>query len=161
MGDLRFSKSSILSEEELRALFPLKKGELFMTNKVRKGLDNLRVAYVERGYLNFMALPDTLIDDQSHVVNLRIELDEGMQYRIGRVFVFGFTPAIEERIHARLKTGEVFAPRLMEQALAVTKTNLHPTQVGMQENDEQGIVDFHIEHPDYQRKRFTPRKPIL
>jgi outer membrane translocation and assembly module TamA len=161
MGKLQFTKSAILPEEALRALFPLKKGELFDTSQVRKGLENLRAAYSEHGYINFMPFPDTFIDDQRHVVNLQIDLDEGRQYRIGRVYVFGFAPAIEKRVHAILKSGEVFAPRLMDQALAVTKTHLSPTQVMMKRNDEQSTLDFHIEHPDYQRKRFTPRNPVL
>ena len=37
-------------------------------------------AYVERRYLDFTAVPDTSIDDSSHVIGVVIDCDEGKQF---------------------------------------------------------------------------------
>jgi outer membrane protein insertion porin family len=64
-------------------------GEIFDTSKVRTGLENLRKVYGTRGYINFPPVPDTSVDDDAGKVSLVIDLDEGKQFRIGSVKIFG------------------------------------------------------------------------
>ena len=41
----------------------------------------MRSAHVERHYLNFTMVPETTIDDSSHVISVVIDCDEGKQFR--------------------------------------------------------------------------------
>jgi outer membrane protein assembly factor BamA len=74
-----------LSPGELRGAFPIADGDVFDTSKIRQGLDELRTLYGERGYINFTPVADTQIDDARRSIGLAIDIDEGKQFRIGRV----------------------------------------------------------------------------
>ncbi|MGA9902419.1 MAG: POTRA domain-containing protein, partial [Terriglobales bacterium] len=60
LGTITFKNNkAISSTAALRSLFPMKDGEIFSREKVAKGLENLRKAYGQAGYINFTSVPDT------------------------------------------------------------------------------------------------------
>src|SRR5205807_8786331 len=69
----------------LRQLFPIKDGDVFDTHLIQKGLDNLRKAYGEIGYINFTAVPDTQIDDEKKLLTLNVDVEEGKPFFIRRI----------------------------------------------------------------------------
>lgn len=89
LGGISFKNNKVRKIQELRSLFPLKDGDIFNTDMVRRGLDNLRKAYGELGYINFTSVPDTEIDEQTRTVSLVIYVDEGKPFHIGSVNVIG------------------------------------------------------------------------
>jgi surface antigen-like variable number repeat protein len=94
--------------EELRELIPLKRGELFSVLKIREGLEALTRLYGSRGYIDFTAVPSMNIDQENRLVNLTLELNQQVQYRVRNVEVMGADPAIEEQLKSILKSGEPF-----------------------------------------------------
>jgi outer membrane protein insertion porin family len=81
IGQIAFSGNHVFSAEELRSMFKLASGDIFSRAKVWQGLERMRSAYVERGYLNFTPVPNTDIDESRHVISVVIDCDEGKQVR--------------------------------------------------------------------------------
>ncbi|MCI0350555.1 MAG: hypothetical protein L0Z53_14115 [Acidobacteriales bacterium] len=99
LGTIRFENGKAFTSAALRPLFPIQAGEIFNTAKIRKGLENLRKVYGARGYINFTPVPDTSVDDVNGTVSLTIDLDEGAQYRVGKVTFVGGSPKLRERLN--------------------------------------------------------------
>lgn len=57
--------------------------------KIRQGLDQMPKLYANHGYINFTPVPGTTADGQSGTVSLAIDIDEGMQFRSGRLILPG------------------------------------------------------------------------
>ncbi len=107
----------------LRQLFPLKDGDIFDTHLVQKGLENLRKAYGEIGYINFTAVPDTQIDDEKKLLTLNVDVEEGKPFFIRRIEFQGNTTTRDRVIRRELlvQEGQVFNSRLWE--LSILRLN--------------------------------------
>ena len=103
----------------LRAMFKLKDGDVFDTEEVRKGLDNLRKAYAALGYINFTPVPDTEADDEKKLITLKIDLDEGKQFFVRRIEFQGNTTTRDKVIRRELalEEGQVYNGNLWELSL--------------------------------------------
>ena len=110
----RFQNSSAL-----RSLFPMKDGDIFSREKVAKGLENLRKAYGEAGYINFTSVPDTKFDDEKKTVNLEIDVDEGKQFYVRRIEFQGNTTTRDKVIRREiaLEEGQIYNSRFWELSL--------------------------------------------
>ena len=69
----------VFSAEQLRSHFPISPGEVFNTEKVRVGLDNLRKLYADEGYINFTPAPRTEVMEELKGIFLQINLDSRRQ----------------------------------------------------------------------------------
>ena len=83
LKQISFKGERAFSEEELRRQFEIVDGNIFDVEKIRKGLDEMRKLYANHGYINFTPVPDTTAADQTAAVSLAIDIDEGLQFRIG------------------------------------------------------------------------------
>jgi len=139
---------SVFSPDELTPLIPLRRGDIFNTERVREGLNALRQAYGEKGYINFTAVPDTILDDSSHEVTLVLDLDEGKQFRVGSVKVIGSPNADEQKIvdEARASIGLPYTPTLWERALQDTHLrHFRPERdAETKENNQDSTVDIFL-----------------
>jgi outer membrane protein assembly factor BamA len=71
LEDIRFNNSRAISNvDALRSLFPVKDGDIFSREEVAKGLDNLRFAYRQNGYINFTSIPNTQFNDERQIISL-------------------------------------------------------------------------------------------
>jgi outer membrane protein insertion porin family len=119
LGGITFKNNKeIRNVDALRGLFPIADGEIFSREKVSTGIENLRKAYGELGYLNFTALPDTKVDDGNNLITLEMDFDEGKPFRVGRVKVLSADLAREQILKALpVKQGQVYNSRLWEESL--------------------------------------------
>jgi outer membrane protein insertion porin family len=120
LASITFKNAKAVSNTAaLRSLFPMKDGDIFNTANVRKGLENLRKAYGELGYINFTTVPDTRIDDEKKVVNLEIDVDEGKPYSVRRIEFTGNTTTRDKVIRREiaLDEGSVYNSRMWEISL--------------------------------------------
>ena len=103
----------------LRHLFKMKDGDWFNTELVRKGLDDLKKAYGEFGYINFTGVPDTQFDDKNRTITLKIDIDEGKQFMVRRIEFVGNTTTRDKVIRRELalEEGQVYNSRLWEMSL--------------------------------------------
>ena len=120
LGSITFKNNKAVSNvKALRALFPIKDGDIFSKEKVGKGLENLRKAYGEQGYINFTSVPDTRFDDERKVIFLDIDVDEGKQFYVRRIEFQGNTTTRDKVIRREiaLEEGNIYNSRLWELSL--------------------------------------------
>jgi len=95
----------------LRGLFPIQDGRVVDRTTMAKGLENLRLAYLEMGYINIVSIPAPTFDDAEKVVSFDIDVDEGKQFRISTIDIVGADVQVLNDL--RLKPGEVYNERLV------------------------------------------------
>ncbi len=120
LGTISFKNNKAISNAAaLRSLFPMKDGDIFSREKVAKGLENLRKAYGEAGYINFTSVPDTKFDDEKKTVNLEVDVDEGKQFYVRRIEFQGNTTTRDKviRREVALEEGQIYNSRYWELSL--------------------------------------------
>jgi len=120
LGTITFKNGkAVTNMKALRALFAIQDGDVFDREKISKGIEALRKAYGQLGYINFTSLPDTKVDEQKKVVNLEIDLDEGKQFKVRRIEFEGNTTTRDKVIRREvvLEEGNVYDSRLWELSL--------------------------------------------
>ena len=115
-SNVRFPFPQKFFQDLLRSVFPIKDGETFNKQLIGKGLDNLRKAYGELGYIDFTPVPATEIDDQKKMITLNIEMEEGKPYFVRRIEFQGNTTTRDRVIRRELlvQEGQVFNSRLWD-----------------------------------------------
>ena len=117
LNAINFTGNKAISNSRLlRTMFPMKDGEIFNTASVRKGLENLRKAYGEYGYINFTPVPNTKIDDEKKLITLDIDVDEGKQFFVRRIEFQGNTTTRDKVIRRELalEEGQIYNNRRWE-----------------------------------------------
>jgi outer membrane protein insertion porin family len=151
LGSITFKgNKAIKSAALLRSLFPMKDGDIFNTDNIRKGLENLRKGYGELGYINFTSVPDTQIDDDKKLIRLEIDLDEGKPFYIRRIEFVGNQTTRDKVIRRELavEEGGIFNGRAWE--FSILRLNqlgyfeqLKPEEDSERKlNEKEGTVDL-------------------
>ena len=110
LGEITFKgNKAIANTKALRAVFPIKDGDIFDRSKIAKGLESLRKAYGQIGFINFTSIPDTRFDETKKQVFLDIDLDEGKQFSVRRIEFSGNTTTRDKVIRREiiLEEGQV------------------------------------------------------
>ena len=92
LGEIHFQKATIFPSTQLRNLFPLRRGDLFNVGKIQGGLEDLRKLYETKGYVNFVLVPETSIDESRRTIDLVVDVDEGKPYNFGKLYLDGVEP---------------------------------------------------------------------
>jgi outer membrane protein insertion porin family len=107
LGSISFKNNKAVSNTKaLRGLFPIKDGDVFSKEKVAKGLENLRKAYGEQGYINFTSVPETRFDDEKKLIFLDVDVDEGKQFYVRRIEFTGNTTTRDRVIRREIALEE-------------------------------------------------------
>jgi outer membrane protein assembly factor BamA len=122
-GFANSEKRPVFPPDELRSLMPLRDGDIFDNRKIRDGLNALNEFYGQHGYLNFVAEPITHIDDKHQIISLRINVDEGRQFHIGKIEVQGLEPSIRHSLIWNIKTGDAFNVKAVQKFFDDNKPN--------------------------------------
>ncbi len=103
----------------LRAQFANKDGEWFNRTQFGKGLEQLRKAYGELGYINFVGTPVPRFDEAKHLIFLDIDIDEGKAFYISRIEFTGNSITRDKVIRRELLVdeGSVYNSRLVDLSL--------------------------------------------
>jgi len=120
LGKITFKNNkAIQNVAALRSLFPIKDGDVFSREKVTKGIDNLRKAYGQSGYINFTPVPGTTFDDEKKLAFLEIDVDEGKQFYVRRIEFQGNTTTRDKVIRRELalEEGNTYNSHLWELSL--------------------------------------------
>src|SRR5206468_12575523 len=144
LGGITFKNNKAVSNvKALRSLFPIKDGDIFSREKIAKGLESLRKAYGELGYINFTSIPDTSFDEDKKTVSLEIDVDEGKQFYVRRIEFAGNTTTRDKVIRREiaLEEGQVYDQHLWELSL------LRLNQLGYFEQlkpDDPNVTERHL-----------------
>ena len=118
LGEITFKHNKAISDSAfLRRLFPIERGDILSRTKIANGLDNLKKAYGELGYINFTTVPTPTIDDQSRIVSFDIDLDEGKQFRIRSLNVLGVDEPRQHEILSAFPIGQTYDERMFREFL--------------------------------------------
>src|ERR1700736_3197426 len=155
MGTLKIvsadpDKALSLKVEALKSIFPLKQGDIFATDKIRKALENYKNAYGEYGFIDFTAEPDMNIDDEKKIINLTLKFNEEKQYYVRRIDFSGNTTTRDKVIRRQLliDEGQLFNKRAWE--LSILRINQldfferldADKAVQIKRNTKEGTVDL-------------------
>jgi outer membrane protein insertion porin family len=120
LGAVTFTgNKAITNQKALRATFPMKDGEWFSATSMQKGLDNLKKAYGQLGFINFGAIPKPSYDEQKKTVSWDIDIDEGKQFYVSRIEFQGNTITRDRVIRRELMLdeGQVYNSQAWEYSL--------------------------------------------
>jgi len=151
LKEIKFTgNKAIPNEAALRRLIPMKDGDIFNIELVRKGLKNLRDAYGAAGYINFTPVPDTQFDDEKKLISLTIDVDEGKQFYVRRIEFKGNTTTRDKVIRRELalEEGQLYNSKAWE--FSILRLNqlgyfdtLKPEQDSeVKQNNQDGTVDI-------------------
>lgn len=145
LGEITFKGNKALANTQaLRALFPIKDGDVFDRSKIGKGLEALGKAYGQYGYINFTSVPDTRFDEDKKLIFIDIDVDEGKQFYVRRIEFEGNTTTRDKVIRREivLEEGQVYNQQLWE--LSIQRLN----QLGFFDNlkpDDPSVTERHLD----------------
>jgi len=157
MGTLKIvsadpDKALSLKVEALKSIFPLKQGDIFATDKLRKALENYKNAYGEYGFIDFTAEPAMDIDDDKKIINLTLKFNEEKQYYVRRIDFSGNTTTRDKVIRRQLliDEGQLFNKRAWE--LSILRLNQldyfdrieADKAAELKRNTKEGTVDINL-----------------
>ena len=145
-------KTLSLKVEALKNIFPLREGDIFSVNKVRKALEDYGKVYGEYGFIDFTAEPDTQIDENSKKIDLTLRFNEDKQYYVRRIEFTGNTTTRDKVIRRELllDEGQLFNRRAWE--ISILRLNQldyfdrieADKAVAIQRNMKEGTVDLNL-----------------
>jgi outer membrane protein assembly factor BamA len=156
LKSIAFSGAKAFSSGQLRQQFAISDGDIFNTETIRVGLDSLRKLYASQGFINFTPVPNTDADDASSTVSLAIDLDEGQQFRLGRLLLDGEEPDAGDGaklIEAwKSMEGKIYDGRKMEQWWQLASSMLPPgarleESLELKQDPASGIVTALLKFP--------------
>ncbi len=153
LGGITFSgNKSYRNAKALRALFPEADGTWFNARLFAKGIDNLKKAYGEGGYINMVPTPIPRVDEAKHLIYLNVDIDEGKQFYVSRIEFTGNTLTRDRVIRREMliQEGQVYNSRLVDLSLMrLNQLDYFDTlktdqDVETQQNTDAGTVDLLI-----------------
>ena len=120
LGGITFKgNKAVTNTRVLRAQFQNKDGEFFNSTLFGKGLDNLRKAYGQLGYINYVGQPVPRVDEAKKLVYLDIDIDEGKPYYISRIEFQGNTLTRDKVIRREflVEEGQVYNSQFVDLSL--------------------------------------------
>ena len=143
LGNLRIKGGRIFPPEVLRDCFELQEGDIFDTHSIRAGMECLRSGYDSNGYINFAVAPSTQIDEGHLRISLVLDIEEGHQFRIGKVSVLGRDHDSIEKLlqESGIRSGVVFSSRSIRDFFRRNRTSL-PEDMQPDENIERAMDEL-------------------
>lgn len=152
--EVHWTGNATVSEFTLSGDMALKPGEVADGMKIEAGWDRVREEFAHHGYLDAKVDPVAAFDESAHTVSYSVAVQEGKQYRFGKMVLTGLSPAAEKKLHAAwpIPPGEIFDKVKFEEVLVKLKVHqeqifgelpLHYEEVGhwLQADANTGTVD--------------------
>ena len=133
----------------LEQIFPMKKGDIFSAAKVRKAIEDYTKLYGNFGFIDFTAVPDTDVHDDTKTIDLVFAFDQQKQFFVRRIDFSGNTGTRDKVIRRELllNEGDMFRNNLWE--LSLLRLNqldyfeaVKPDAAEIKRNVKQGTVDI-------------------
>ncbi len=151
LGGITFKgNKAVTNTRVLRAQFAQKDGEYFNSTMFGKGLDQLRKAYGQLGYIRFVGTPIPRVDEAKKLVYLDIDIDEGKQFFVSRIEFTGNVITRDKviRRELQLEEGQLYNSQAWDLSLLrLNQLNYFETLKVDQDsenriNDDEGTVDL-------------------
>jgi outer membrane protein assembly factor BamA len=121
--------NSVLSEFTLNGLLAVKPGDVADGMRIEAAWDRVREEYGHHGYLDATTDPVAAYDDSAGAVSYSVKIQEGPQYRFGKMVLTGLSPAGERKLLGAwpMVAGGIFDKSKFEEIL--TKLQGHQEQI--------------------------------
>lgn len=109
-GDITLDGNTLFPYEEIEPFFDMYTGKPFSPDRIRDTIQNITNFYGKRGYIDAIVDFEPTENTECHLYNVHFTVDEGEQYRVGLIKVFG-NCSTQTRVilHETLLTpGEIF-----------------------------------------------------
>ncbi len=156
-------KGLTIKREALLGFFPLKEGDIFDADKVRKAVENYRKLYGRLGFIDFTAEPDFDINHDKKTIDVTLKFTEEKSYTIHRINISGNVTTRDKVIRRQLllNEGELYDNHLWE--ISILKLNqlgffdqLKPeTAAQVTRNIKQGTVDLNLKVREKQKQSIS------
>jgi outer membrane protein insertion porin family len=142
-------KHLAFSRSDLRKLVPLKQGDLFDVSKIREAMERITKLYASTGYIDQVPEPVTNVNTSEGVIDLLLRIDEGLQYRVGKVEFLGLDESAQRKLRPQLKSGAIYDRNQVEQLLKNNRSVLPPDaswkDVSERRNTRERTVDLRFD----------------
>ncbi|MDQ2925442.1 MAG: outer membrane protein assembly factor BamA [Acidobacteriota bacterium] len=151
LGSITFTGNKAYpNTKALRAQFALKDDDYFNSSLFGKGVEALRKAYGQGGYINMVGTPSPTIDEAKKTVSLNIDIDEGKQFYLSRIEFTGNSITRDKVIRRELlvEEGQAYNSQLVDLSLLrLNQLNYFETlkadqDVETRQNADAGTVDL-------------------
>ncbi len=150
-GQITFKHNKAISDIVLlQGLFPMQRGEIFSREKMARGLENLKKAYDELGYINFTPIPTPSSDDQNHLLSFEIDIDEGKQFHFGNLNVLGVEANSTQELLKDFPRGQIYSERAFKEFLEKHSFKFPPSDPRHAErylDERRGTVSITLDAP--------------
>ncbi|HJU93281.1 MAG TPA: BamA/TamA family outer membrane protein, partial [Pyrinomonadaceae bacterium] len=169
LGEFKVEGNSIFSEDQIRAVIGLNKGDIANGEKVSKGLfENLKKFYGQQGFIEYTAEPVPTFKDNPQnpnegIVDFTVTIEEGKQFTLRRLEFIGntFTRDNVLRREVLINEGDIYNDAYWE--YSVVKLNqtgyFNPIDkdkdVDRRTNDEEATVDLSLKVSERGRQQIS------
>jgi outer membrane protein insertion porin family len=125
----RWTGNVAISEFTLNGLLGLKAGDIADGMQIEASWDRVREEFSHNGYLDAKLDPTPAYDESARTVSYSVSIQEGPQYRFGKMVLTGLSPAAERKLQAAwpIAPGDLFDKTKYEEIL--TKLQSHQQQI--------------------------------
>ena len=115
-GSIQFSGNTLVSTEDLIKKSLVIEGGTFSPDKIRDTAQAIKDLYGQKGYIDASVQYETLLREKESIFDVDFTIDEGEQYKIGLIHIFGNTSTQSNVIlrESLLVPGETFDSRKLK-----------------------------------------------
>ena len=102
-----------------RQVFHMAPGDVFSTEKLQKGMEDLRKLYGNFGYIDFVPSPDPEVVPGKDQIDLTVDVDEGHQFFVRRIDFQGNTTTRDKVIRREMliDEGDLYSRQLFDTSI--------------------------------------------
>lgn len=172
LGQVRFLGVAASEARQLAKAADLQKGDIANFDDVKAGVDRVHKYFRNNGYLHVSEKVERVVNDADHVVDVNVTVDQGPQYRFGKLKIEGLDILSEPEIRKMWgdREGKPFQPDYPDAFLAHIREenmfdNLGKTRSDTNIDEASKIVDVTLffsggkPEDEKQRRREPGRTP--
>ncbi|NWF76058.1 MAG: outer membrane protein assembly factor BamA [Nitrospirae bacterium] len=148
ISSIELSGNKVFDENKIREKITMSKGELFSKEKLRKDIFSISDLYSQNGYAAISVTPDLSPDQDNKLVSVSLKIDEGEQYKIGRIEISGNTKTRDKviRREVKLDEGDIYNSALIKRSYErINNLNFFETvELIPKPRPEEKLVDIEI-----------------
>ncbi len=112
-GKIQFQGNTLISNEEITKKLSVHEGDIFSPEKMRDTSQSIKDLYGQKGYIDASVQAEASPQESDPIFDVDYGIDEGQQYKIGLIHIFGNTSTKNNVIlrESLLVPGETFDSR--------------------------------------------------
>lgn len=88
-GTISFEGNCLFTDDEIRSVLCIREGMAYAPERVRIAVDNISAIYGKKGYIDTVVSFEPTLEPDAAAYDINISIDEGEQYRVGMIKIFG------------------------------------------------------------------------